>query len=174
MTDTELKFPNDLNDEMKSIYGYWLERHDEQGRFPKLGDINLMDWHKLSPKLTVIDCLPHDELGVRFLWRYAGTALCDLFGMEMTGKIMDEVFEDLAKEIIADTYLQVYETKQPHIWQCSAGIIHMSGSLHPYSRVLFPLRNNFGDDGVGHLLGVYGLESLDVTEPDSRRFISNI
>ncbi len=157
-TNAELTFPNDLTDDMKAVYLYWLERHEGQGNLPKLSDIHLMDWHKLASRMSIIDAIPDEQMGLRFYWRYAGTALRDFFGIEMSGKMMDEAFDSSAYKAISPTYFEVYKTEKPHLWSRSAGIMNIRDSSRTYERVLYPLRNSKGDAGVRHFWGVYKLD----------------
>jgi hypothetical protein len=79
----------DIKDKRLSrLYAYWSKLCGDR-RMPARGDFDPIDVHELLPNVFLIDVL-NDPLDFRF--RLAGTHFRELAGVEVTGKLIGEVF----------------------------------------------------------------------------------
>ncbi len=76
---------------MRALYDYWTRQR--QGRaFPRREDIDPVDIPRLLPSLMLLEVHAASGGGHRFRFRLAGTAICDIAGVDLTGRWLDEMF----------------------------------------------------------------------------------
>jgi hypothetical protein len=121
----------------RELFDYWLESAGERP-MPARSDLDPMRMPQLLPYLGLIDL----REGVnRALFRLAGTRLRDVYGQEITGKRMDEVFSGPSADYWSRIHRRVAETGQP-----AQGVVRgpVAGRDHV---VLFWLRLPLSEDG---------------------------
>jgi len=79
------------HDQTASFFAYWLSLNE--GRMPLFGTWDPIKVHKSMPWCTIIE--RGGEAGFRL--RFAGTAICDFYGEEMTGQAVGRRMDDEAR-----------------------------------------------------------------------------
>jgi len=134
-----------------AVYQYWSHKADKVGGIPCLSDIDLVDlWEHVS-HISITDIISDPRTGEpRFRWRYSGTMLRELSGMELTGRFMDEVFE--ASDEVIEKTKHVVRSGNLHFWK--RVLQNSTGEWEPvsYQRMAMPLKNEQG--AIGHILSI--------------------
>jgi len=78
---------------------YWEEKRAGRA-MPSRADLDPVDIPDLLPFIILIDIVPPES---RLRIRLAGTEVCNRFGMDYTGRFLDEIdFGDVREKILAD------------------------------------------------------------------------
>ena len=96
----------------RRLFTYWLELGGT-AELPSWKAVNLMSLHDIAPTMFVVD-LVRDQQSVSYCYRYVGTKIVDTFGIEATGKTVEEVYEGERRKDIIDAYNDVVDGRQPH------------------------------------------------------------
>lgn len=144
--------PRDWHPKLKRLHDYWHSKIEE-GRLPGRADIDPLDIPDLLPSLILVDVV-RGASGLRFRIRLVGTEYVEVAGQDLTGKWLDETHApDQAREI-AETYVAVVETGEPHYWRSS---LHTTGREHiNYERLICPLAAD--GETVDMLVGVFAFD----------------
>jgi hypothetical protein len=135
-----------------TLFDFWRAGCHDSAEIPKLRDLDLMDIYSIAPNIVIIDMEGGGD-GRRFLWRYAGSGIRHLTGMEITNRYVDEIYDPDAKERCEEIYNNVCETHQPHAWEYSVRVAGYDNSSRDYERLLLPVANDNGE--TRHLIGLY-------------------
>lgn len=73
--------------EQRDVFDYWLSKAPEGG-YPTRADIQPAELRRILPSLSLVDVTEDDAPRLRV--RLAGTRLRDYFGVELTGRYLDE------------------------------------------------------------------------------------
>mgnify|MGYP003979458289 FL=1 len=159
-----IKLPEECtHEDYATLFEFWRSACTSDEDCPKLRALNLMDVYLIAPRLVIID-VEGDAPDRRFRWRYAGTGIRYLTGVEMTNRYADEMFTNHAREQCNAVYGGICDTGQPHFWHYSVSLQDSRLSYREYGRLLLPVMD---DDGkVSHLICVY-VDSLDLTRPET-------
>ncbi len=133
--------------ELKKLYSYWTEKAGDRP-MPSRSDLDpVIDIPELTKNIWLVD-VEHDPLGFRF--RLIGTEVVVQYGMDFTGKRLDELDFGGHRDTILRDYEETVRSKQPTY---RSHMIEIEDTMRrlPYERILFPL----SDDGetVNMLLG---------------------
>lgn len=158
---TEQFTASPVNEGMRRIHDYWKSRHHD-GRLPRRDDIEPADLTDLLPNIFLVDV---EEKPRRYRIRLAGSEVVACFGVDMTGKTIDEY--DLADErtAILEQYDLAVETRAPiyhrHEFWTAAYEHHLN-----FERLLLPLSS----DGkqVDKLLGCTFVLPYEIDAPTPR------
>lgn len=147
--------PDTLPARLHAVREYWLRRRNEVGDVPHLTDIDMMDIYIHAPYLFIADCLDTttDDGTHAYRWRYWGTAVRDLTGIEATGKFLHETHEVQAAREAAADYDAVLAEGAPSYWQRNVRTKAEDRSFIVYQRIVFPLRG--ANRAMAHVLGVF-------------------
>jgi hypothetical protein len=135
-----------INEGMQRIYDYWTSRRHD-GRLPRREDIDPGELSDLLPNIFLVDV---EEAPRRYRVRLAGTEVVACFGVDMTGKTIDQY--DLADEraSVLEQYDLVVATREPsykrHEFWTAAYEHHLN-----YERLLLPLSSD--GDHIDKMLG---------------------
>ncbi len=142
----------DLHPELARVLEYWQARYLKAGRVPALRDIELMDFYDIADRMIIADRVGEipDET---YYWRFAGTTLRDISGMELTGKHLHETHDAETTAAAVEVYRKMAIDGQPHYWARPAGVIDLDRSFIHYERVVVPLADD--DGALVHLMGVF-------------------
>lgn len=144
---------------MLRLTEYWTEK--KAGRIaPARRDIEPADLRDLLPNVFLVDVERHPT---RFRFRLVGTEIVEAYGIDATGRFLDDLdFSDRAPSVIAH-YAAAVTTREPscHSVQFTRG----SGRHLSYERVILPL----SADGVSvdMLLGGICFDEAYETRLDS-------
>lgn len=94
---------------LRRVYEHWTALRGGR-EFPARADLDPLDIGFALGNITLIDVL-HDPL--RFRYRLHGSVIVDRVGIDMTGKLVDEVPEPERRAFILDNYRTVITTRQP-------------------------------------------------------------
>jgi hypothetical protein len=128
-----------------SLLEYWMEK--KAGRFaPARRDIHPEEMRELLPHVFLVDV---EERPIRFRFRLVGTDIVQSFGIDLTGRYIEELdFSDRPPSMLA-CYAAVVTTREP---SCHA--VHFtrgSGRHLSYERMILPLSSD--GTAVDMLLG---------------------
>lgn len=140
-----------LDQTCAEVFDYWRQCANKVGGIPRLIDIDLMDLWPHASRMCILDVDRVSVPGeVRFRWRFAGTLMRELVGFELTGRYLDEIFED-AEEVIS-VHKRIASSGNLHYWRRSIQNTIANWAPTPYERLSMPLRDRDGD--VGHILSI--------------------
>ena len=109
----------------EELYAYWAGlRHGP--KLPGRRDIRPEDFKRLLPTVSLIDVF-RDPLDFRV--RLAGTGLYGVYGREITGRSLDEVYNSAAAEYWRSELTKIIEDRRPAVGVHSLswrGASHMS------------------------------------------------
>lgn len=94
--------------ELNTFLEYWLNKRGERD-FPSRSEINPAEFPRLLPWINMYDVL---DGGRDFRFRICGTALTEVIGFEVGGKLVSEVAPQVAERINL-TLQAVLETRAP-------------------------------------------------------------
>ncbi len=146
--------PEPLNPDMTRVFAYWREKcaNTEPGPFPRLAEIDIIDLHDIAAHLLIADVVREGGARARYRWRFWGSNLTDFFGVEMTGKFIDEAYTpEAARQIIA-AYDWILEFQEPHYWVRRGGLAYDNQEHLRYERLICPILGPSGD--IDHLFGI--------------------
>jgi len=95
----------------EELYAYWAGlRHGP--KLPGRDDIRPEDFKRLLPTVSLID-VRRDPLDFRL--RLAGTGLYSVYGREITGRTLDEVYNSAAAEYWRHELAKIVEDRRPAV-----------------------------------------------------------
>lgn len=137
----------------QELYSYWSSlRHG--GRLPGRRDIDPGDFKRLLPTVSLID-VTREPLDFRI--RLAGTGLYSVYGREITGKMLSEVYNSAAADYWRAELAKVVQDRRP-----SVGVHNLSWRGARHLSVLWmrlPLASNGTD--VDMILGYDALVGMN-------------
>ncbi len=99
----------------EEILGYWRSRRD-RGRLPARAHIDPCDIKRHLPTISLIDVRPTDGAAAReYKLRLAGTGLYGVYGGEITGKRLADVYAAEAASYWRDELDKVVESRCPGV-----------------------------------------------------------
>lgn len=98
----------EADDRLKQVYAYWQSKRAGRA-MPARRDIDPAEITPVLPHLMLIDVEP----GPRYRYRLFGTAVTDAFGMNPTGKCVDEVMTGEYKAFLLGLYDDLCAEKKP-------------------------------------------------------------
>lgn len=159
-------FPDDPNPALARVYEYWKAASPgtESNALPRLRQIELMDLHDIAPQLMIADIVRERPGRLRYRWRFWGTHLAQFFGIELTGRFIDEAYTPGAAVEVSAAYDWAVENKSPHYWVRRAD----NPDHLVFERLVCPLLGH-NTDTVDHLFGiitVIGIEKTKRLQPE--------
>ena len=94
----------------EELYGYWA-RLKKADRLPGRRDIDPADFQRLLPTVSLVDVVSRDPLD--FKMRLAGTGLYSVYGREITGLRMADIYPAPEAGEWNDRLKRVVETRKP-------------------------------------------------------------
>ena len=95
----------------EELYAYWA-RLRQGGKLPGRGDIRPDDFKRLLPTISLIDV---DGEPLDFRLRLAGTGLYGVYGREITGRRLGDVYNAGAAEYWRRELVKVVEERRPAV-----------------------------------------------------------
>jgi Uncharacterized protein conserved in bacteria len=95
----------------EELYAYWA-RLRRKGRLPSRGDIRPDDFKRLLPTISLIEV---DREPLDFRLRLAGTGLYNVYGREITGRRLAEVYNASAADYWRRELGDLVQTKRPAV-----------------------------------------------------------
>ncbi len=95
----------------QELFAYWQSAR-AQGRLPRRKDIDPSGFRRLLPWISLIDVMPPPQ---DYRVRLAGTALYGLFGHEITGRRLGEIYPQAAAENWRRELGGVVERRRPAV-----------------------------------------------------------
>lgn len=129
----------------EELFGYWASRRCG-GKLPGRRDLHPGDIKRLLPTLSLIDVEP-DPLDFRV--RLAGTALYDVYGREITGRRLGDIYNSSASDYWRTELAKVVADGRPAV-----GVHNLAWRGASHLSILWlrlPLASNGGD--VDMILG---------------------
>jgi hypothetical protein len=100
----------------EEIFRYWKGLRARRC-LPSRADLDLVHIRKLLPTISLIDVLeekPNNNPAL-FKQRLAGTGLYSAYGVEITGKTLDEIYHEAEAKYWAEELSLVVKTKKPNV-----------------------------------------------------------
>jgi hypothetical protein len=147
---------------LRQLFRYWSDKKAD--RFaPARREIEPSELRDLLPHIYLVDV---EDRPIRFRFRLIGTEIVQNFGLDMTGRYIEEIdFSDRAPSVLAH-YAAVVTTREP-----SCHIVHFtrgSGRHLAYERIIMPLSSD--GENVDMLLGgICFEEAYETTWPSAAR-----
>ena len=129
----------------EELFAYWASRR-QAGRLPCRANIHPTHFKRLLPTISLIDV--RDE-APRYRLRLAGTGLFPVYGREITGRSLDEIYNTAAAEYWRAELDKVVKDRRP-----SVGVHNLSWRGASHVSILWirlPLASNGTD--VDMILG---------------------
>ena len=95
----------------EELFSYWSSLR-EGSKLPGRGDLDPGDFKRLLPTVSLVDVL-RDPLDFRI--RLAGTGLYGVYGREITGRKLDEVYNTAAAEYWRGELTKIVEARRPAV-----------------------------------------------------------
>ncbi len=133
----------------EELFAYWASRR-EGARLPCRKNINPAHFKRHLPTISLID-VRHDPMDYRL--RLAGTGLYGVYGREITGRSLDEIYNSAAADYWRAELGKVVKEKRP-----SVGVHNLGWRGAPHVSILWlrlPLASNGKD--VDMILGYDGI-----------------
>jgi hypothetical protein len=145
--------------DLTALLAYWTGKCGSR-TMPRRADIDPTEIPSLLPYLFIAEI--HHPL--RFRFRLVGTAICQRWGENPTGKWLDELSFDGERQAVMEQYASVPQTSAPRF--DVAEFVNERGRYLHYRRLLLPL----SEDGrtANMLLGgqkAIGAEGYQVSVP---------
>jgi hypothetical protein len=151
MNHTSLREMVDDQD-LGTLYAYWTRQRGDRA-MPCRADIHPRGIISLLPKIFLVDiCQP-----LRFRFRLVGTAICDRWHADLTGKWLDELEFDGELETVLDQYASVARTGIPRVDK--EEFVNESGLYLHYRRLLLPLSEE--GESPNMLIGIQKAIGID-------------
>ncbi len=132
------------------LYSYWDEL--PFAPMPSWTDVNLMDVYEIAPLIFVADVIRSGS-APKFVYRFVGTKIVELFQYDATGMSVEDAFEDERRALILEAYSFVVNSNSPQLGiraQATRGRDFVQGAV-----LTLPLFDAEGD--VNMLLGINDL-----------------
>lgn len=142
--DVDLHHP-----QLAALYSYWRLKA-ETHELPRRRDIDPIDLRSCLGHLALVEV----ERPFRLRYRLFGTKLAALYGADLTGCYLDQLFTPRLRAQVVARYRHVVETARPHYEQPSFRFFRRTLGYH---RLLLPLTS----DGSGVDLVLTGLYPSD-------------
>jgi hypothetical protein len=112
-----------LSPHVEAVYDYWLALKGDRSA-PGTGDIDACEIPRHALPYVLLADLSHAPLRIRY--RLVGSHGVEIFGMDYTGKFLDElVMPDDVYQTLYETYMRVVRTAAPVIgryrWPTQSG-----------------------------------------------------
>ena len=95
------------------LYAYWSEL--PRAPQPAWADVDLMAIYRIAPLIFVADVVSQTGGTNQFVYRFVGTRIVDIFGVDATGKAVEEAFEGNRAQKIIEAYRYVIEAGKPQL-----------------------------------------------------------
>jgi hypothetical protein len=121
---------------LRKLLAYWLEKKGDRPA-PIRTDIDPVEIKALLPHVGLVDI---ERLPLRFRFRLAGTEIAKGYGLELTGRYLDELdLNDHQHEILQE-YIRAGESGEP---SCSTLEYTRKDGRHiRYERMVLPLSSD--------------------------------
>ena len=151
-------FPDQFNESMESMFDYWLEKCPDgaSGSLPKFADFDLMDLYKIADHLLVCDVIRQGDDSIVYRWRFWGSELSYYFGVELSGKFINDINTPETAQQINASYNWVVENQKPHYWLRRGGLASDNQEHLAYERLICPVLGQF--DKIDYLFGIITFE----------------
>lgn len=143
--------PGVLPEKLRLFEEYWHSIADPRLGIPYRRDFDIAAVAPLVSNLSLVDIVAVDDGPPRYRFRLAGTWYRENFGVELTGRYIDEYRSGEALAVINRTYAHIAESRTLHYWRHRSMI---EGREHmTYARLMGALAE---DDGrVIQLVGCF-------------------
>jgi len=145
------KRPETLPDVLAKFEAYWWQISDAELGMPYRRDFDMAAIAPLLSHIAILD-LEHDEDGAtRYRYRFAGTWHLENFGVELTGRYIDDLRRGNSLDTIHGALVGIAQSRSLHYWRRRSMIEGREYMV--YSRLMGPLAD---DDGtVVQLVGCF-------------------
>jgi hypothetical protein len=95
----------------EELFAYWASRR-QSGRLPCRGAIHPSHFKRLLPTISLIDVRPDQP---RYRLRLAGTGLYPVYGREITGRTLEEIYNTAAADYWRGELDKVVRDRRPSV-----------------------------------------------------------
>lgn len=142
MNADDLRF---RSDKLRRLYQYWLQKRGDRP-MPARRDMDPLDLRFVLGDIALVEVL-RDPLRYRF--RLDGTRQVERFGVDMTGKMLDDLPDTTMRRLTEQSYGNVVASGKPAAYQRD---VMTEGRVFVYEVAMLPLQDESDPGLVGGLL----------------------
>lgn len=142
MNADDLRF---RSDKLRRLYEYWRQKRGARP-MPARRDMDPLDLRFVLGDIALVEVL-RDPLRYRF--RLDGTRQVERFGVDMTGKMLDDLPDTTMRRLTEQSYGEVVSSGKPVAYQRD---VMTEGRVFVYEVAILPLRDDSEPGLVGGLL----------------------
>jgi len=143
--------PASLPEPLATFEAYWQSIADPDLGIPYKRNFAFADIASIARYIAILDVLPEPDKPTRYKFRFAGTWHLDSFGVEMTGKYLDELRRGESLDRILQAYKTIADSGALHYWRRQS--VMEAREYLIYARVMGPLADD--DGNVAQLAGCF-------------------
>jgi hypothetical protein len=130
---------------LAQLFDYW-ERKRAGRAMPKRSDIDPGEIAQLLPFIKIVEVV---DDGARYRYRLVGTGIVRVFGVDFTGKYLDQTSSGVRRAFVRECYEAVRQSRRPAFAQTR--YLRAHGPEIAAARLLAPLAVD--DDAVRQIIG---------------------
>ncbi|HEX6959711.1 MAG TPA: PAS domain-containing protein [Ferrovibrio sp.] len=144
-----------------AAWSYWHGKTAPDGKLPCRDALDPVEMRSFLPTVFLADVV-RGATRLRFRYRLAGTLVTNLAGREITGRMLDELFEPPVADLVGRAYAAVAKHRRPlqinavTFWNEERVTVGVETLLFPLSR---------DGETVDMLFGVSQLDESDAGQP---------
>jgi hypothetical protein len=123
----------------EDVFAYWSSLRDG-GRLPARAQIDPWKLKKHLPNVSLIDVLRGPDGGITYRQRLAGTGLYMVYGREITGRALDDVYPEPDASYWHEHLRKVVEAGRPAVGRHT--VTHRPGGACPIVWIRLPLASD--------------------------------
>ena len=155
-----------LHDDYRTLIDFWRAKKPADEPAPRFRDIDLMDLYTIAARLIIVDVETGAGSDRVYRWRYAGSALRDFIGIELTGRYLHDTADAATTRDTSKIYAEIAQNGGHHYWERKLGLKDEDRSFLSYSRLILPLLG--GDGAVRHFIALYVLPQQTSAREDHK------
>jgi hypothetical protein len=144
-------WPDALAPRLAQFAAYLDRCRPADGALARLAAFDLLDVPDLVAHLILIDPVDDDRGNTRFRFRFVGTWHLLTFGQDVTGKFIDELYNDPLAMQAEQALHDILASGEPHYWR-RPSVFH-GQQYFLYQRIMAPLADEAGR--IVRLAGCY-------------------
>jgi hypothetical protein len=152
--------PEQLHPDLRRFLDYWTSLHSASSGLPSREKFDLLALADLIPRFIMLEWVATAS-APRLKYRLFGSYHQELFGYDVTGMLIDDVWDTHNISEAYGLYTNLQKSRKPHFWRRYVDIVHRNVAV--FERLIVPL---VGKDGnVAMFIGLWNYLDEADTEP---------
>ena len=143
-------WPEPLHKDLNHFVEYWRSKKPSPDGIPKRADIHPRDMINYLPGIVIIKRVIENGKK-RYIYALAGSDSAMASGMDITGKYVDEIFNELDRSAAFDTFEKILSSGKPHFIARPSPV--PDRDFTKYERIIAPLLDKNGEPNI--LIGLW-------------------